>query len=103
MSYLTIIHIYGVILLKQINHISQFYRKEHIKFNIHDFMLINFIFKFDDVVKFNSITFIHRFFYTKLLINLQIRLIKNKNYYNKFIRNVFRTYRNLFSLTNIGV
>ena len=62
----------------------------------------NFIFKFDDVVKFNSIKCIHRGFY-KLTINLQIRLIKNKNYCNKFIRKASRTSRNLFHLTNIGV
>ena len=71
--------------------------------NIHDFMQRNFIFKFYDVVKFNSIKFIHRGFYDKLPINLQIRLIKNKNYCNKFIRNASRTSRNLFCLTNIGV
>ena len=47
--------------------------------NIHDFMQSNFIFKFDDIVKFNSIKCIHRGFYDKLQINLQIRLIKNKN------------------------
>ena len=50
--------------------------------NINDFMQSNFIFKFDDIVKFNSIKFIHRSFYNKLPINLQIRLIKNKNYCN---------------------
>ena len=51
----------------------------------------------------NSITFIHRGFYNKLPINLQIRLIKNKNDYNKCISKAFRTSRNLFRLTNIGV
>ena len=40
-------------------------------------MQSNFIFKFDDIVKFNSIKFINRGFYNKLPINLQIRLIKN--------------------------
>ena len=59
--------------------------------NIHDFM------------QRNSITFIHRGFYNKLSINLQIRLIKNKNDYNKCISKAFRTSRNLFRLTNIGV
>ena len=39
-----------------------------------DFIQSNFIFKFDDVVKFNSIKFIHRGLYNKLPINLQIRL-----------------------------
>ena len=63
----------------------------------------NFIFKFDDIVKFNSIQFIHIGFYNKLPINLQIRLIKNKNYCNKFIRKASRTSRNLFRLTDIGV
>ena len=77
----------GVILLKLINHISQFYRKEHynalqciilnININIHDFMQRNFIFKFDDIVNFNSIKCIHRVFYNKSKMNLQIRL-KNK-------------------------
>ena len=71
--------------------------------NIHDFMQSNFIFKFDDIFKFNSIKFIHRGFYNKLPINLQIRLIKNKNYCNTFIRKASRTSRNLFRLTNIGV
>ena len=66
-------------------------------------MQSNFIFKFNDFVKFNSIKFIHRGFYNKLPINLQIRLIKNKNYCNKFIRKTSRTSRNLFRLTNIGV
>ena len=58
--------------------------------NIHDFMQSNFIFKFDDIVKFNSIKCIHIGFYNKLPINLQIRLIKNKNYCNKFIRKAER-------------
>ena len=71
--------------------------------NIHDFMQSNFIFKFDDIVKFNSIKCIHRGFYNKLPINLKIRLIKNKNYCNKCIRKTSRTSRNLFRLTNIGV
>ena len=66
-------------------------------------MQSNFIFKFDDTVKFNSIKCIHRGFYNKLPINLQIRLIKNKNYCNTFIRKASRTCRNLFRLTNIGV
>ena len=66
-------------------------------------MQSNFIFNFDDIVKFNSIKCIHRGFYNKLQINLQIRLIKNKNYCNKFIRKASRTSRNLFRLTNIGV
>ena len=71
--------------------------------NIHDFIEINFIFKFDDIVKFNSIKFIHRGFYNKVPINLQIRLIKNKNDSNKCIRKASITSRNLFRLTNIGV
>ena len=63
----------------------------------------NFICKFDYIVKFNSIKCIHRGFYNKLRINLQIRLIKNKKYCNKFIIKASRTSRNLFRLTNIGV
>ena len=38
----------------------------------------NFIFKYDDIVKFNSIKCINRGFYNTLPINLQIRLVKNK-------------------------
>ena len=41
-------------------------------------MQSNFIFKFDDIVKLNSIQFINRRFYNKLPINLQIRLLKIK-------------------------
>ena len=66
-------------------------------------MQSNFIFKFDDIVKFNYIKCIHRGFYNKLPINLQIRLIENKNYSNKCIRKASRTSRYLFRLTNIGV
>ena len=31
----------------------------NVNINIHDFMQRNFIVKFDDIVKFNSIQFIH--------------------------------------------
>ena len=63
----------------------------------------NFIFKFHDIVKFNSIKCIHRGFYNKLPIHLKIRHIKNKNDCNKFIRKESRTSRYLFGVTNIGV
>ena len=66
-------------------------------------MQSNFIFKLYDIVKFNSIKCIHRGFYNKLPINLKIRLIKNKNYCNTFIRKASRISRNLFRLKNIGV
>ena len=62
---------------------------------IRDFMQRNFIFKFN-VVNFNSIQFIHIGFYNKLPINLQFRLIKNKNYYNKCIKKASISSRNLF-------
>ena len=70
--------------------------------NIHDCMQSNYIFKFDDDVKFNFIQFIHRGFYNKLPINLQIRL-NNTNYCNTFIRKSSRTSGHLFRLTNTGV
>ena len=63
----------------------------------------HFIFKFNDFVKFNSIKYIHICFYNKLPIHLKIRLIKNKNDCNKFIRKASRTFRKLFRVTNIGV
>ena len=61
------------------------------------------MFKFDDIVKFNSIKCIHRGFYNKLPINFQIRIVNNNNYCNTFIRKASRTSKNLFRLTNIVV
>ena len=46
--------------------------------NIHDFMQRNFIFKFDDIVKFNSIKFIHRGFNINYLLICKSDLLKIK-------------------------
>ena len=64
----------------------------------------NFIFKFDDVVKFNSIKLYIEFSIINYQLICKSNLLKIKcNYCNKFIRKASRTSRNLFRLTNIGV